>query len=99
MSDPGAYRGPMLTSVDREILVALLVGGADKPSNLAEICDRHDQSVQKRLGELLDADLVTSKGRGVYQLTVSGAETAIAIRRESSILGELDLDAPVNRSR
>lgn len=96
MSDAGDYPERMLTTVDREILVALLAGGADKPSNLAEICDRHPQSIQKRLAELRSDELLIVKGRGIYQITLSGAETAIAIRRETSTLDDIALDAPVS---
>ena len=83
----------MLSAVDREILLALLVGGADTPRNLSEICDRHHQSVQKRIAGLQDDDLVIAKGRGVYAISMAGAETARALRRETEIMERLDLDA------
>lgn len=82
----------MLSSVDREVLIALLIGGDDTPANLSDIADRHYQSVQKRLSELEEMGLVVSKGRGVYSLTIEGAQTARALYRETPTINDLDFD-------
>jgi predicted transcriptional regulator len=82
----------MTTRVDREILVSLLLGGADTPSNLARITDRHVQSVHERLQQLLKDDLVWNKGNGVYQLTKEGTTMAQAVLRQFDVLDGIDLD-------
>lgn len=95
MTPPEPNPDDMLSAVDREILVTLLIGGADTPSNISDISDRHYQSIQKRISDLEGDGLVINKGRGVYQLTLSGTETARAIYRESSV--EEDLDLPTKK--
>lgn len=81
----------MLSEVDRELLVSLLLGGANSPKNLSEITGRHDQSCLERLKKLEEMDLVTNKGGGVYDLTVPGANTARAVHREYSTAEQLKL--------
>lgn len=75
----------MLSQVDQEILVALLVDGANTPKNISDIIDRHHQSVMSRLDPLLEDDLIQNKGRGVYELTVAGLESARVLRKETTI--------------
>lgn len=75
----------MLSQVDREILVALLVVGDNTPSNLATLTDRHTQSIQQRLSMLEEDQLVVNKGGGVYRLTISGVPSARAVFRESDL--------------
>ena len=84
----------MTTQVERELLVALLVGGADLPSNLSDITSRHVQSVQERLRNLEDEGLVWNKGNGVYELTEEGTTTARAIRQEYDIVEDLEFKKP-----
>jgi predicted transcriptional regulator len=80
----------MLTQVDREILVALLCGGDNLPSNLSEITNRHTQSIQQRVGQLEEEGLVANKGGGVYRLTFAGVTTARSVFQESHL--DLDLE-------
>jgi predicted transcriptional regulator len=93
----------MLSQVDREILVALLCGGDNLPSNLAEITGRHTQSVQQRISELEEEGLVANKGGGVYRLSFAGVTTARAIYRESDLdldlTGYFDLSQDLGESR
>lgn len=88
----------MTTQVEREILVALLVGGADTPANLSDITGRHVQSVQQRLSNLEEEELIWNKGNGVYDLTESGTTTARAIQLEYEIVEDLDFKYPDDRS-
>ena len=84
----------MTTQVERELLVALLVGGADLPSNLSDITSRHVQSVQERLSNLENEGLIWNKGNGVYDLTESGTTTARAIQQEYEIVDDLNFKEP-----
>jgi Mn-dependent DtxR family transcriptional regulator len=84
----------MTTRVDREILVALLLGGADTPKNLSSITDRHVQSVYERLTQLSKENLIWNKGNGVYQLTEEGTSMAQAVLREYDIVSGLDFEEP-----
>lgn len=80
----------MLTSVDREVLVALLLRGDNSRSNLSDITDRHPNSVGNSLKRLGSERLVVEKGAGVYTLTYSGANTSRAVLREFAV----DIDVP-----
>lgn len=82
----------MMSDVDREILVTLLLSGANSPKNLAEICGRHQQSIQRRLPELVGDYLVRKKGTGIYELTEVGLESARIVWKESNVIENLDLD-------
>lgn len=82
----------MLSQVDREVLVALLVGGDNTPKNLSEITGRHDQACQSRLAHLEDEDLVENKGGGVYRLTQQGLESARVIYQDYNVADGLDFD-------
>ena len=75
----------MLTSVDREVLVAILIGGGNTPSNIAEMIDRHPNSIGDSMDRLEEEGLVLPKGSGVYALTYSGVTTARSVNREFEI--------------
>lgn len=78
----------MLTPVDREVLSILLIDGDNAPKNIADIIDRHPNSVLDSLDRLHDADFVRNKGGGVYGLTYRGCTTA------RSVLREFEVDIP-----
>jgi len=80
----------MLTEVDREVLVALLIGGDNSPSNIAEYIDRHPNSVGDALDRLESEDMVFNKGSGVYALRFQGVTTARTLYREFEIGVDLD---------
>lgn len=80
----------MLSEVDREILVCLLIKGDNTPRNIAEICNRHHQSIQDRLEELSDKSLIRNKGRGVYRLTEKGIRYAQTVAQEYQVLDDVD---------
>lgn len=65
-----------LTSVEREILVELLVRGDNVPGNIAESIGRSRPYVSETLSELEEKDLVDHKGRGVYRLSEYGLAVA-----------------------
>lgn len=75
----------MLTAVDREVLVCLLLDGANTPSNIADIVGRHPNSVMDSLDRLEDSGYVRDKGGGVHSLTYQGAVTAQTVRREFTV--------------
>jgi DNA-binding IclR family transcriptional regulator len=85
----------MLSAVDRETLVCLLVCGANSPGNIAVIVDRHHQSIQRRLTELIEMGFVRKKGdAGVYDLTDKGLTTARNVLKNSEVLDDMNLDCP-----
>ena len=71
----------MLTAVDRDVVVNLLINGDNLPSNIAENTDRHVTSVSRRLAELDDQGLAENKGSGVWTLTLDGIVVARTVRR------------------
>jgi predicted transcriptional regulator len=73
----------MLSAVESEILVDLLLNGDNVPSNIADNIDRHKTSVSRSLSSLESEDLVDNKGRGVWTLTVAGASLARTIRTQT----------------
>ena len=75
----------MLSQVDREVLVALLLLGDNSTGNLSDICDRHPNSIRDSFGRLEDEDFVVSKGSGVYALTFQGVTAARSVVRGSSV--------------
>lgn len=79
----------MLTAVDREVLLTLLIAGDNSPGNLAEITDRHPNSIGDSLNRLEEQDSIFDKGRGVYALTYSGVNEARAVAREYDILKDI----------
>lgn len=79
----------MRTAVDREVLVTLLIAGDNSPGNLAEITDRHPNSIGDSLNRLEEQDSIFDKGRGVYALTYSGVNDARAVAREYEILKDI----------
>lgn len=80
----------MRTTVDREILLSLLIAGDNTPTNLSELADRHVQSIYERISRLEEEGLIENKGRGVYTLTTDGVRMAQAVRREFSDEDGLD---------
>ncbi len=72
----------MLTPVEREILVDLLVHGDNLSGNVTENIERSRQHVSKTMGKLEDRRLVRDKGKGVYTLTLSGTEVARELYHE-----------------
>lgn len=88
MGDPREPLDEMLTAVEMDILVDLLVHGDNTPSNLADNTGRHKTSVSQRLPELEERDLVRNKGRGVWSLTEPGANMAVSIRSDRAADGE-----------
>jgi predicted transcriptional regulator len=70
----------MLSPVEMEVLVDLLVHGDNVPGNIAENTGRHPKSVSKRLPDLEEHGLIRNKGRGVYTLTPDGVAQAQALR-------------------
>lgn len=85
----------MLTKVDREVLISLLLAGDNTPSNIAEMIGRHTNSVRDSIDRLGDENLIETKGSGVYRLTYQGCNTARTVNRKFDI--DLDLDRDVNR--
>lgn len=75
----------MLTAVDREVLVAILIGGDNTPGNIAELIERHPNSVQDRVNELEEQELVINKGSGVYALRLRGVTVARTVVQEGEI--------------
>lgn len=71
----------MLTAVDRDVVVDLLVHGDNLPSNIADNTGRHVTSVSRRLAELDDQGFVYNKGSGVWTLTLDGIVVARTVRR------------------
>jgi predicted transcriptional regulator len=71
----------MLTSVEREVLVDLLIHGDNGPKNIADNIERHNTSVSRDLAELAEEDLVVNKGRGVWSLEPDGVQFARSIKR------------------
>jgi Mn-dependent DtxR family transcriptional regulator len=80
----------MLSSVESEIVVDLLLHGDNVPSNIAENIERHQTSVSRSLSALEDEDLVSNKGRGVWTLTVAGASLARTILSNRTIEQDVD---------
>jgi len=78
----------MLSSVEMDVLVSLLLDGDNTPSNIARNTDRHKTSVSERLADLEDKSLVQSKGGGVWTLTLRGAHMAQTILRHREENGE-----------
>lgn len=74
----------VITQVDREVMVTLLLIGHNTPGNIADISDRHRNSVQDSLQRLEENDLVLNKGSGVYALTFQGATMARSVVLEYS---------------
>lgn len=72
----------MLTAVESEVLVCLLLRGDNVPSNIAENIDRHPTSVSGSLSDLEDMELVRNKGRGVWTLTSQGINIAMSLHNE-----------------
>jgi len=83
----------MLSQSDKEILLALLVGGAGSPNTIGKITGRHTQTAQSRLSELEDQQLVYNKGAGVYDLTLAGLNSARILYVETEIADSLDLSS------
>jgi len=72
----------MLSPVQEDILVDLLVHGDDGPRNIAENTDRNPDSVSQRLPELVEQDFIRNKGAGTYTLTRDGIHLAREIIHE-----------------
>jgi Mn-dependent DtxR family transcriptional regulator len=78
----------MLSSVEMDVLASLLIAGDNTPSNIADDTDRHKTSVSDRLSDLQAKGLVENKGRGVWTLTISGANLARTVIRHRRKNGE-----------
>jgi predicted transcriptional regulator len=66
----------MSTSAQRAIIVDLLNNGDNVPANIAENTGYSREHVQRSLSDLEDKGLVSNKGRGVWELTDKGQESA-----------------------
>jgi len=82
----------MLTRVDRELLVALLLYGDNSRSNLATIIDRHPNSISDARERLEEEDLIHDKGSGVLALTIPGLRAAQQINRSAKTSFDPDFD-------
>jgi predicted transcriptional regulator len=69
----------MLSPVEIDVLRDLLLNGDNLPANIADNTGRHQKSVQRRMSDLEENELVRNKGRGVYALTDKGLKTAQSI--------------------
>jgi len=76
-------RSNMLTRVDRELLVALLINGDNSRANLSEMIDRHPNSISDSRDRLEDEGLIHDKGSGVLALSLSGVRAAQAVNRST----------------
>ena len=91
--------GDMLSAVDKEILVSLLLCGADSPHNLARYTSRHKQTIQERLGKLQDEELVRNKGAGVYDVTYQGLNFGRVLLKDTQIADKIDCGASTLNER
>lgn len=66
-----------LTPMQQDILVDLLIYGADGPNNIGNRTNHRRQSVTTALtGKLSDEGLVRNKGGGIWELTGDGVTAA-----------------------
>lgn len=71
-----------LTSVERSILVTLLLSGDDKPSNISKKSDFTRSAVARRCNNLEEEGLIYEKGGGIYTLTNAGVQVAQNLARD-----------------
>jgi Mn-dependent DtxR family transcriptional regulator len=69
------------SSVERSILVDILIFGDDKAGNISSRTGHPSASVSRSMGPLEDDGLLVDKGGGVYRLTESGRDMAQNIIR------------------
>lgn len=85
-----SYDNHMLSETEELVLVSLWINGANTPSNISNIIDRHTNSVSEALKRLVELELCYKKGRGVYAPTYRGFELSRAIIREDDWDRSLD---------
>lgn len=62
----------MLSPVDRDVIVDLLLHGDNTPQNIARNTERSPSSVSRRLSTLKEKGIVRNKGSGVWTLKEEG---------------------------
>lgn len=60
------------STVERSILVDLLIFGHDKAGNIGSRTGHPPASISRSFGPLEEEELIVNKGDGVYRLTESG---------------------------
>ena len=71
----------MLSSGEMDVLADLLLHGDNTPGNISDNTGKHETTVSRALSDLEDKGLVSSKGRGVWTLTLRGAHMSQTVIR------------------